>query len=324
MIGVGIRGRSRIWRGAPWGALALLLASCTGGLTCSAPNDRPAVSAPDEAPEASPSEDRSSDEIGAEHPARLAIRVLDQHPHATDAFTQGLLLHEGFLYESTGQRGRSTLRKVEPQTGEVLVRRDLPDRLFAEGLALIPGTAPDGAARDPRLVQLTWQSGIALVWDLATLERIGEHRYDGEGWGLAFDGEHLVMSDGSSTLTLRDPETFAEVERIEVHLGGRPLAQLNELEWAADALWANVWGSSTVVRIDLSTGRVTATADLGELYGLLPPEQVTRIDVLNGIAYRPAEEADAEGTFLVTGKYWPRVFEVVFDAPAVAAARPLD
>ena len=317
-MGVG----SRVCRAAPWGALALLLVSCTGGLTCSAPSDRPAAHAPEEAPPQDPNPDRS----GPEQPESLSLRVLEERPHATDAFTQGLLFHEGFLYESTGQRGRSTLRKVNPQTGEVVVRRDLPDRLFAEGLALIPGSAETSAppASGPRLIQLTWQSGLALVWDLATLERVGEHRYDGEGWGLAFDGQHLVMSDGSSTLSLRDPETFAEVDRVEVQLGGRPLAQVNELEWAAGALWANVWGSSTVVRIDLPSGRVTATADLGKLYGLLPVEEAARIDVLNGIAYRPAETADAEGTFLVTGKYWPRVFEVAFEPPNVAAARSLD
>lgn len=319
MIGAGSRGKIPVCRAAPWGALALLLASCTGGLTCSAPSERTATRAPDETPV-----DRSSDRSGIEPPESLTVRVLDERSHATDAFTQGLLFHEGFLYESTGRRGHSTLRKVEPRTGEVLVRRDLPDRLFAEGLALIPGSRETGGADGPRLVQLTWQSGRALVWDLATLERIGERRYDGEGWGLAFDGEHLVMSDGSSSLTLRDPETFAEVDRVGVHLGGRPLAQLNELEWAEGALWANVWGSSTVVRIDLPSGRVTATADLGELYGLLPPEEATRIDVLNGIAYRPAEGTAAEGTFLVTGKHWPRLFEVAFDPPDVAAARSLD
>lgn len=317
---------TRVCRTAPWGALALLLASCTGGLTCSAPSDRPAAHAPEEAPPG----DRNPDRAEAGHPESLSVRVLEERPHATDAFTQGLLFHDGFLYESTGQRGRSTLRKVNPQTGEVVVRRDLPDRLFAEGLALISGSAgtpapPDGGtAGGARLIQLTWQSGLALVWDLATLERVGEHRYDGEGWGLAFDGEHLVMSDGSSTLSLRDPETFAEVDRVEVRLGGHPLAQLNELEWAAGALWANVWGSSTVVRIDLPSGRVTATADLGKLYGLLPVEESARIDVLNGIAYRPAETVDAGGTFLVTGKYWPRLFEVAFEPPNVAAARSLD
>jgi glutaminyl-peptide cyclotransferase len=238
------------------------------------------------------------------------VRVLDSRPHATDAFTQGLLFHDGFLYESTGQRGRSTLRKVDPETGEVLVRRKLPPALFGEGLARVP------SERGDRLVQLTWQAGLALVWDLATLERVGEHRYDGEGWGLAFDGEHLVMSDGSSTLVFRNPETFEEVSRVQVTLGGRPLAQLNELEWVDGALWANVWGATTVVRIDPSSGAVTATADLTRLYGLLPAGEAARIDVLNGIAFRPGEQGAGGGTFLVTGKLWPRLFEVIFEAPA--------
>ncbi|HLE82917.1 MAG TPA: glutaminyl-peptide cyclotransferase [Thermoanaerobaculia bacterium] len=241
-------------------------------------------------------------------PERLTVRVLSEYPHDPEAFTQGLLLHEGLAYESTGRYGRSELRRVDPETGEVLLRRELPDRLFGEGLALVPAAAPGGASAGDRLIQLTWQDGIALVWDRARLEPLGELRYPGEGWGLAWDGERLVMSDGGSWLVFREPEGFAEISRVQVTLAGRPLARINELEWAEGALWANVWGTAQVVRIDPATGAVTGVADCAELEARLAPEEVRGIDVLNGIAWWPERRS-----FLVTGKLWPRAFEVVFE-----------
>lgn len=231
-------------------------------------------------------------------PARLAVRVLETHPHDPQAFTQGLLFHDGALYESTGRYGRSSLRRVDPETGEVLAERSLPAHLFGEGLAL---------AGD-RLVQLTWQEGVALAWDPATLERVGETSYRGEGWGLTFDGERLVMSDGTSWLVFRDPGSFAEIGRVQVTLEGRPLPNLNELEWVDGSVWANVWGSQSVVRIDPASGVVTAVADLSELAARLPSEEARGIGVLNGIAWWPEREA-----FLVTGKLWPRTFLVRFE-----------
>jgi glutaminyl-peptide cyclotransferase len=234
-------------------------------------------------------------------PERLGFRVVAEYPHDPSAFTQGLLIHDGVLYESTGQYGRSELRRVAPETGEVLLRRQLPGHLFGEGLALVPGT-PD------RLIQLTWQEGIALVWDRESLTALGELRYRGEGWGLAWDGERLVMSDGSAWLSFREPGGFAELARVEVTLEGRPLPGINELEWAEGALWANVWGSESVVRIDTATGEVTAVADLAALEERLPRGESPRIDVLNGIAWWPER-----GTFLVTGKLWPRAFEVTLE-----------
>lgn len=231
-------------------------------------------------------------------PARLALRVLESYPHDPQAFTQGLLFHDGALYESTGRYGLSSLRRVDPETGEVLVERALPAHLFGEGLALA----------EDRLVQLTWQEGVALRWDPATLERVGETSYRGEGWGLTYDGARLVMSDGTSWLVLRDPGSFAELDRVQVTLEGRPLPNLNELEWVDGAVWANVWGSRSVVRIDPASGAVTAVADLSELAARLPREEARGIDVLNGIAWWPEREA-----FLVTGKLWPRTFLVEFE-----------
>lgn len=248
----------------------------------------------------------------AEHVPSLEVRVVGVHPHRKDAFTQGLLLDHGVLYESTGQYGESTLRKVDPATGEVLETRKLPDRYFAEGLALVPRADGD------RLVQLTWKSGVALVWDRSRLEQVATHDYTGEGWGLTFDGTRLVMSDGSSWLTFRDPDTFEQLARVRVTLEGRPLSQLNELEWVDGAVWANVWGSTLIVRIDPTSGEVTATADLGILYRQIDPADAESMDVLNGIAYRPDPSGAGEGTagvFLVTGKYWPRLFEITLEPP---------
>ncbi|MFP3939692.1 MAG: glutaminyl-peptide cyclotransferase [Thermoanaerobaculia bacterium] len=228
-------------------------------------------------------------------PERLAVRVLETYPHDPEAFTQGLLFHEGVLYESTGRYGRSELRRVDPESGRVLAFRRLPGSFFGEGLARI----------GDRLVQLTWRSGVALVWDVESFERRGELSYSGEGWGLAGAGDRLVMSDGSSRLTFRDPETFAELGDVRVTLRGRPLEHLNELEVVDGEIWANVWGTDLVVRIDPDSGEATGVADLSELRALLPPEEAQGIDVLNGIAWWPERRA-----FLLTGKLWPRAFLV--------------
>lgn len=252
-----------------------------------------------------PAARRAPPSLRPDVPERLEVRVLAEYPHDPEAFTQGLLVHDGAVYESTGRYGASELRRVAPETGEILLRRELPGHLFGEGLALIPEGA-DGAGA--RLVQLTWQEETALVWDADDLTARGELPYRGEGWGLTWDGERLVRSDGSSWLTFHEPEGFAEVGRVEVTFQGRPLSQLNELEWVEGVLWANVWGSPQVVRIDPGTGRVTGVADLAELERRLAPEEARRIDVLNGIAWWPERR-----TFLVTGKLWPRLFEVVLE-----------
>ncbi|HEY0709225.1 MAG TPA: glutaminyl-peptide cyclotransferase [Polyangia bacterium] len=224
----------------------------------------------------------------------LTTMVINRFPHDRGAFTQGLLYANGKLYESTGLVGRSSLRRVDLTTGQVETEKTVEAPLFAEGLAL---------AGD-ELFQLSWQNGRALVWRLDTFERVREHSYSGEGWGLTFDGQRLIMSDGGPRLTFRDLKTFAASGGIDVTRAGRPVPNLNELEWAEGHVYANVWQSESIVRIDPATGEVTATIDAS---GLLSPEERQNTDVLNGIAYVPER-----GTFFITGKYWPRLFEVKF------------
>lgn len=248
-------------------------------------------SAPTEAPREITIRSRAPERDPA--PERLRVRVVRTYPHAPDAFTQGLLWHDGFLYESTGLYGESSLRKVALETGVVLERRDLERNIFAEGLALVGN----------ELVQLSWQEHIAHVFSVDSFRSLRTFDYEGEGWGLCFDGNHLVMSDGSDRLFFRDPRTF-EIARpeLEVRMSGAPVHRLNELECVGDVIWANVWETDQIVRIDARTGRVTAVA---LMHGLLTPEERRDADVLNGIAYSPER-----GHFLVTGKLWPRIFEI--------------
>jgi len=231
-------------------------------------------------------------QVGAPAPQALRVRVLRQYPHDKDAFTQGLIWHDGVMYESTGQYGKSSLRKVRLEDGKVLARRELEAELFGEGLARV----------DQQLVQLTWRSGLALVSDLATLEQRSTIRYRGEGWGLCFDGTALVMSDGSSVLEFRDPSSMEVLREVSVNKEGRPVPRLNELECVGSEIYANIWQSSEILRIDSKTGRVTASIDASDL---LTRFESLRADVLNGIAYKPDSK-----TFLVTGKLWPQLFEV--------------
>lgn len=224
-------------------------------------------------------------------PEALRVRVVERHEHDTGAFTQGLLWHDGALYESTGLEGRSSLRRVSLD-GTVQAQVDLDEELFAEGLARV----------DDELFQLTWQNGVALVYDLATLEKKREHRYEGEGWGLCWDGTHLVMSDGSATLAFRDPRTFEVRRSVEVSSIGRPVRFLNELECVDGVVYANVWQRDRIVRIDPESGDVTATIDA---HGLLDRRERRGTDVLNGIAWIPERRR-----FVLTGKLWPALFEV--------------
>ncbi len=226
--------------------------------------------------------------------ARLRVQVLDRRPHDREAFTQGLLWHGGKLYESTGLRRRSSLRRVDLASGKVLQRKDLEPRFFGEGLAWARG----------ELVQLTWTSGKALRWDPADFRLLGTFDYAGEGWGLCFDGQQLVMSDGSAWLTFRDPATFRPLRRVRVTLSGRPVRRLNELECVEGSVYANVWTTDRIVRIDPDSGRVTALVDAS---GLLGEQERRGADVLNGIAWVPETER-----FLLTGKNWPWLFEVRF------------
>lgn len=219
----------------------------------------------------------------------LEWRVVAVHPHDAQAFTQGLLFHEGRLYESTGLRGRSQVRMVEPETGRVMRAVRLEASLFGEGLARV----------GERLFQLTWTSGVGRIYALDTLALLGEFRYPGEGWGLAYDGSRLLMSDGSARLRIIDPDGFRRVGTIVVRDGERPVTQLNELEVARGSVFANVWRSDRIARIDPGSGAVTGWLDLT---GLLGPAQA-KADVLNGIAYDRHTDR-----FWVTGKLWPRIF----------------
>ena len=225
---------------------------------------------------------------------QLSIQVLASYPHDPTAFTQGLMWHKGELYESTGLYGRSSLRRTVPENGEILVRHDLERHLFGEGLTLV----------DDKLVLLTWKAGLALVFDPETLEPIDQWGYNGEGWGLTFDGQHLIMSDGSPRITFRDRNDFRWLRTVDVTLKGRPLPQINELEFVDGQLYANVWGEDRIVRLDPETGVVNGVIHAA---GLLSPQESRLVDVLNGIAY----DAESE-TFWLTGKFWPRMFQVKF------------
>jgi glutamine cyclotransferase len=232
-------------------------------------------------------------------PALLRTEVLATYPHDPQAFTQGLVLQDGQLYESTGLLRRSTLRQVELESGAVLRKVDLPPTLFGEGLAW---------AQD-ELIQLTWRNGIALRWAPATFTKTGESSYDGEGWGLCFNGTHLVQSDGSHRLVFRDPKTFAPVRTLGVTENGQQLQHLNELECVGDPIYANVWLTDRIVAIAPTSGVVRADIDAS---GLLTAEErrgAGQDAILNGIAHDPANN-----TFLLTGKLWPKLFRVRFVA----------
>jgi glutamine cyclotransferase len=225
------------------------------------------------------------------------VQVLATYPHDRRAFTQGLLLHDGALYESTGLYGRSSLRKVEIETGKVLQRVDLPPKLFGEGLALV----------GDRLIQLTWQEHAAPIYALQTFEKVGQQSYPTDGWGLCFDGESLVMTDGSHRLYFRDPRTFALRRQIAVMLQGRPLPHVNELECVGDVIYANVWPTDRIVEIAERNGTVLATIDGSSLLGPEERKSLGPDAVLNGIAYDPRSQ-----TFLITGKLWPKLLRVRF------------
>ncbi len=225
---------------------------------------------------------------------QLRAQIVQTYPHDPNAFTQGLVLAGGRLFESTGLEGRSSLREVDLATGRVLRKLDVPEPVFAEGLALV-GT---------RLFQITWKHQTAYTYERDTFAKGPSFPYTGEGWGLCHDGQELVMSDGSARLTFRGPETFRATREVVVREGGRPLEQLNELECVGGDVYANVWMTDRIVRIDPKSGAVTASIDASNL---LSPAERYGTDVLNGIAHDPATD-----TFLVTGKLWPKMFRVRF------------
>jgi glutamine cyclotransferase len=229
-------------------------------------------------------------------PARVTTytyEIVNTYPHDPGAFTQGLVFHQGLLYESTGLNGSSSLRRVELETGRVLRKVDVPSVFFAEGLALF----------NNRLYQLTWQNQQGFVYDLDSFNMLGGFRYAGEGWGLTHNGRSLIMSDGTSQIRFLNPDTFQVQRVINVQDNGREITQLNELEYVKGEIYANIWQTDRVARVDPNSGRVTAWINLS---GLLSPEDRARgVDVLNGIAYDEASDR-----LFVTGKYWPKLFEI--------------
>lgn len=226
-------------------------------------------------------------------PMRFSFKVVKAFPHDPTAFTQGLVFADGIFYESTGLRGYSTLRKVTPETGAVIQQVQVESQYFAEGLALVGN----------ELLQLTWEEHTGFVYDKATLRRLRTFSYPTEGWGMASDGKSLVMSDGSSHLYFLDPRTQKPVRNLQVFDGPRPVERLNELEFIRGELWANVWQTDRIARINPANGRVTGWIDLT---GLLRPEaRGPEGDVLNGIAWDKAGDR-----IFVTGKKWPWLFQI--------------
>jgi len=219
-------------------------------------------------------------------------RVAATYPHDPRAFTQGLFYLDGHLYESTGQVGQSTIRKVHFEDGRVLQSTPIPPGLFGEGITNFGN----------EIISITWQGGNGYRWDLATLRQTGQWQYSGEGWGLTQNGTDIIMSDGTSAIRFLDPVTLAERRRITVTRDGAEVTELNELEWVNGEIFANVWQTPYIVRIDPASGRVTGVIDLTAL----ARENGDSTDrVLNGIAY------DQRGDRLfVTGKYWPRLYEI--------------
>ena len=219
-------------------------------------------------------------------------RVVHAYPHDRDAFTQGLIYLDGFLYESTGLNGKSSLRMTELATGKVLQKQPVGAQYFAEGMTNFAG----------KLYQLTWQNGVAFVYDRFSFKLLRQHNYTGEGWGLTNDGKRLILSDGSAQLRFIDPVTFAVTSKITVTDQGRPIDRLNELEYVKGEILANVWQTELIARISPTTGKVLGWIDLS---GLLTPSEMQGIDVLNGIAYDAKQDR-----LFITGKLWPKLFEI--------------
>jgi len=219
--------------------------------------------------------------------------VVRTYPHDVASFTEGLLFHEGRLFESTGEKGTSYIREVDIETGRAKRQRNLDSAYFGEGIIIF----------GDQLYQLTYQSEIGFIYDWKTFEPKGQFKYQGEGWAFTTDTVSLIMSNGSSVLAFRDPATFEAKRTIEVTDHGVPVSKLNELEWVKGEIWANVWESDQIARINPATGAVTGWIDLA---GILPEaDRPRRVDVLNGIAY----DAKTDRLF-VTGKYWPKLFEI--------------
>jgi len=256
-----------------------------------------------EAPAPSQSNAAAPGAASAEEPPVTGYRIVHTYPHDPQAFTQGLVWLDGKLYESTGLVGQSTIREVDLESGRVLRSTEIPAGLFGEGLV----------NWGDELRSITWQDNVGFRWDRRTFRQVGRWNYNYEGWGLTQDGRNIIMSDGSPILRFLDPETMREVRRIEVTAAGQPVARLNELEYVNGEIFANVWLTRRIARIDPASGRVTGWIDLSPLV-----EQTVATEddnVLNGIAYDRARDR-----LFVTGKNWPRLYEIDL-LPAAGARR---
>lgn len=228
-------------------------------------------------------------------PNRATFKILNSFPHDPTAFTQGFLHRDGFLYESTGHYGKSSLRKTNPVTGEVLVKISLSREFFGEGLTII----------DDSIYQLTWKSGQGFIYDKKTLGRRGSFNYSTEGWGLTDDGTQLIMSDGTEKLYFLSPKSFEVTKILRVKEKGSPILMLNELEYVGGKIYCNIWRSDDIVVVDPESGMVERRISLGELRKRL--SLLSRAGVLNGIAWKSSSD-----TFFITGKNWSEVFEIKF------------
>ena len=226
-------------------------------------------------------------------PPIYGYTIVNTYPHDPAAFTQGLVYVDGTLYEGTGRRGQSSLRRVHLETGEVLQKISLPDNFFGEGIVIWQN----------KIVQLTWQSRLGFVYDRTTFEQLAQFPYPTEGWGITHDGTRLIMSDGTANLYFWDPDTLAEIGWVEVRYNGEPLPRLNELEYINGEVWANIWQTNFIARIDPDSGQVVGMIDLTGL--LSEADRSQPVDVLNGIAYDAATDR-----LFVTGKLWPKLFEI--------------
>jgi glutamine cyclotransferase len=228
---------------------------------------------------------------------RLSFTVISSYPHDHLSFTQGLEWHEGILYESTGLKNRSSLKKIDIQTGKVLKKVDIPYPYFAEGITIFKD----------KIYQLTWKSQKCFVYDKNTFDKIHEFSYDGQGWGLTHNTEHLIMNDGTERLLFLDPDTFKTIRFVEVHLKNKKIRNINELEYINGNVFANIYWTNAIARIDPSSGRVTGLMDITSLYNDLSP--FSFIDVPNGITHDPETNE-----IYITGKYWPKVFKVKIES----------
>ena len=222
-----------------------------------------------------------------------SYEIVKIYPHDPDAFTQGLVFRDGKLLESTGEEGRSSLRSVDLDSGQTVKKVDLASQYFGEGMTVL----------NKKIYQLTWQHHIGFIYDYQTFERLGDFNYEGEGWGLTTDGQSLILSDGSNHLRFLDPNTFRVIRTVPVTENGKPVLQLNELEFINGEIYSNIWHSTRIVSINPQNGAVTASIDFAGLVSQSGAHDEEA--VLNGIAYD-----DASGRIFVTGKLWPKLFEI--------------